>query len=274
VKFLAMNSYLVFTDLDGTLLDHDTYSYEDAAPALELLKKRSIPLVLCTSKTREETSELRNELGLTHPFITENGGGIFIPSDSPLPKNPMEKTGHGFRFVSLGQPRESILEVFRLLKRSFRLKGFSDMTAEEVAAMTGLSKAQAVRAMNRDFSEPFLYLDDEDKLDLLEKKAHERGLRLTRGGRFFHLIGQGADKGSAVELLIESFRLMRSHLISVALGDSLNDLPMLQKVDAPFLVQRPGGVYDPDVRFPGLRFVPGVGPKGWNRAILDFLRKQ
>ena len=27
--------YIIFTDMDGTLVDHDTYSYDAALPALE-----------------------------------------------------------------------------------------------------------------------------------------------------------------------------------------------------------------------------------------------
>ncbi len=42
---------LVFTDLDGTLLNHDDYSWEAARPALEELQRQSIPLILVSSKT-------------------------------------------------------------------------------------------------------------------------------------------------------------------------------------------------------------------------------
>jgi len=72
---------IIFTDLDGTLLDSDTYSYEKAKIALQLLKKRRIPLIFCTSKTRAEIEFWRDEVGNYDPFISENGGGIFIPKD-------------------------------------------------------------------------------------------------------------------------------------------------------------------------------------------------
>ncbi|MBI5025340.1 MAG: HAD-IIB family hydrolase [Nitrospirae bacterium] len=72
---------IIFTDLDGTLLDYHTYSFEKAGPAIELLKKKDIPLVICSSKTRAEIEYYRKKLGNHHPFISENGGGIFIPKD-------------------------------------------------------------------------------------------------------------------------------------------------------------------------------------------------
>src|SRR4029434_2576627 len=70
---------LVITDLDGTLLDHETYSWEAAHAAVDQLRRRDIPLILCTSKTRAETEDWRKELGNEHPFIVENGGALLIP---------------------------------------------------------------------------------------------------------------------------------------------------------------------------------------------------
>ena len=48
----------IFTDLDGTLLDHDTYSWAPAAPAIERIKKLGIPLIAISSKTLAELSHL------------------------------------------------------------------------------------------------------------------------------------------------------------------------------------------------------------------------
>ena len=65
---------VVFTDLDGTLLEHSTYSFAEAEEALDLLRSQDIPLVICTSKTRSEVEFWRRLLGNEHPFIVENGG--------------------------------------------------------------------------------------------------------------------------------------------------------------------------------------------------------
>ncbi|HLB03155.1 MAG TPA: HAD hydrolase family protein, partial [Nitrospiria bacterium] len=75
------SSIVIFTDLDGTLLDAATYSWKAAQPALELIKQRAIPLILCSSKNRAEIAAVRRQLDDHDPFISENGGGIFIPDD-------------------------------------------------------------------------------------------------------------------------------------------------------------------------------------------------
>ena len=65
---------VIFTDLDGTLLDADTFSFDPAEPALRLIRARSIPLILSSSKTRAEIEVYRKRLDNSHPFISENGG--------------------------------------------------------------------------------------------------------------------------------------------------------------------------------------------------------
>ena len=50
----AGRAVVVFTDLDGTLMDHDSYDVAPAKPALDALAARSIPVVPVTSKTRAE----------------------------------------------------------------------------------------------------------------------------------------------------------------------------------------------------------------------------
>ena len=46
--------FVIYTDLDGTLLDHVTYTFHPALDALELIEKKKIPLIISTSKTRPE----------------------------------------------------------------------------------------------------------------------------------------------------------------------------------------------------------------------------
>lgn len=58
---------------------------------------------------------------------------------------------------------------------------------------------------------------------------------------------------------------------TVAIGDSVNDAPLLAVVDHPILVQKPDGSYDPDIHVPGLNRAPGIGPVGWNAAVLALL---
>lgn len=75
---------MVFTDLDGTLLDHQTYSFAPAKPALAALRAARVPLVPCSSKSLAEMVELQQALELDGPLIVENGGGVFLPMGHAL----------------------------------------------------------------------------------------------------------------------------------------------------------------------------------------------
>jgi mannosyl-3-phosphoglycerate phosphatase len=72
---------VIFTDLDGCLLDRETYSFEPAQAALRLIREKEIPLILVSSKTRVEIEEYRRRLKNGHPIVSENGGAVFIPKD-------------------------------------------------------------------------------------------------------------------------------------------------------------------------------------------------
>jgi len=70
---------IIFTDLDGTFLDYNTHSFSALEHILIRLKKLDVPLIFCTSKTRAEIEALRQKCHNSHPFISGNGGGVFIP---------------------------------------------------------------------------------------------------------------------------------------------------------------------------------------------------
>ena len=70
---------IIYTDLDGSLLDHQSYSFAPAANFLERLGNLTIPVIPVTSKTRNEVLSLRKSLNSRHPFVVENGAAICLP---------------------------------------------------------------------------------------------------------------------------------------------------------------------------------------------------
>lgn len=254
-------SLVIFTDLDGTFLDHDTYSYEEALPAWRDCVAAGVPVVFCSSKTRAEIERLRRRLGSSDPFISENGAAVFLPDG----------------VLELGIRYERLCAVLDDLSRSLGVgvEGFHHLTPAQIAARTGLTPEDAADAAAREYDEPFVFLDTPpDRVEEFLRAVEASGLRWTRGGRFYHLFGH-AGKGGAVEALLDVYRRRNPAVVSAALGDSLNDLPLLAAVDTPILVQRPGGAYDPEVtsRLPVVNRTPGVGPAGWNAAVRDLLRR-
>jgi len=267
---------VVFTDLDGTLLDASSYSFEAAIPALRLLRSKEIPLVVCSSKTRKEIEHYRKLLDNRHPFITENGGGIFIPAGyfrHDLTSSGMPWTKEGiYKVINLGTRYERLREAMRELRsEGFDVTGFGDMTAEEVAEATGLALEEAEMAKERDFDEPFLFNGSKEEIKALEEAISKKGFSSTQG-RFFHILGD-SGKGKAIAILAELYGKEFGCVITVGLGDSLNDAPMLECVDYPVLVKKPDGSHYPRIQIAKLIRTDGIGPEGWNDAVLGILRE-
>ena len=266
-----MPKYVIFSDLDGTLLDHNTYSFNAADQALDILRKKDIPLVLCTSKTRKEIEFYRDKLENRCPFISENGGGIFIPDSYFSKQFEYDRKVNGYKVIDLGTSRDELSAALKSIgqEAGIQIKGFSEMDVSEIADLTGLDEDTAKLAMERDHSEPFIIPDGEKYAATIEEKINLKGYRHTRGGRFHHILGDN-DKGKAVMILSNIYRLEFSEIKTVALGDSLNDLPMLEAVDVPILVQKPDGSYDPEIKLQNLTLAQGIGPSGWNSSILKY----
>lgn len=269
---------LIFTDLDGTFLDAENYSFDAALPALRLVQQCGVPVVFCSSKTRAEMEIIQERCGVHDPFIVENGSAIYFPFDqfaSSLGGTAMEAN---YPVKKLGVSYAEIVEVFRQLRAETgcKIKGFSDMTAAEIAADCGLSLADALRAKAREYSEPFRFLELEPaQIELLLQRIVEADYRFSIGGRYHHLHGN-ADKGSAVRLLCDLYRRTHDNLFTIGLGDSLNDVPMLREVHQPVLVRRRYGSPYPDVvaELPHVRLTKGIGPEGWCEAVLEILEER
>jgi mannosyl-3-phosphoglycerate phosphatase len=266
---------LIFSDLDGTLLDHDTYDWSPARPALGALATRRIMVVLCSSKTRAEMARLASAMHLDAPLIVENGGGVWLPASwrGTVPHDAL--VVHDGWLVVLGTHAEVLRRALPDLATAVGapLRGFGDMDGAEVASRTGLPLETAALARQREFSEPFVAEDGPD-LPPLDATARQHGLRVTRGGRFFHLIGQ-SDKGNAVRTVSEWLG-PRAVGSTLGFGDAPNDLPLLQAVDEPVIVPRPDGTPHPDLvaALPSANVAPAPGPTGWNTAALAWLERQ
>jgi mannosyl-3-phosphoglycerate phosphatase len=251
---------VVFSDLDGCLLDAQTYEHTAARPALAGLRAHDAVLVLVSSKTRAEMEKIAAALELPpSPFVVENGGALVLP---------------GGRVVPLGTPRPALLEALAGIaaETGATITPFARLSPVEVARLTGLEPDAAERALDRAYDEPFLLEGGEGVVAAFVQAAARRGLRVTHGGRFHHLLGL-ADKGVAVLRLLETCRDEWGAVESVGLGDAANDAGMLLAVDRPIVVPRPDGSLDNELAaaLPDAERAPAAGPVGWNAAVLAVL---
>jgi mannosyl-3-phosphoglycerate phosphatase family protein len=268
-KSMNRPSLLIFTDLDGTLLDGQTYDFSPALPALNLIRSLKIPLILVSSKTRAEIEDLRKRLSLKDPFIAENGGGVFFPGAFALPENQDYRQVRGYKLVLAGRPIDEVLGKAALLKKEYEYTGFSEMSARAIAAQTGLSLREAGLAARREFDEPIV-LKNPGHRGRFCKKANDLGLECVEGGRFIHLF-IGGDKGKAVQIILGVYTRLWGGVFSIGLGDSPNDFSMLDVVDKPVLMRQRDGTYTGDLAHSKYLMADGFGPEAWNRTVLSLI---
>ncbi len=264
---------VVFTDLDGSLLDHDTYSFDAARQAMGWLTRCGIPLIFVSSKTRSELMFWRRETGNIHPFVIENGGAIVIPKGYFNRAHPGERPSQVHDVIELGTPYEHLVPALKRASHAAkcRTRGFNDMSREHIATQFSMSLQQAGMAKQREFDEPFLVMDEDRRAALL-KEIELGGYRCSAGGRLLHLSGS-SDKGVAVRELIRRYEAAWGPVRSLALGDGMNDLPMLASVTVPVILNSPMAG-EMSRRLPQANVTDVAGPEGWNQAVLSLVARE
>ena len=269
-SLLSKSSYLIYTDLDGTLLDHKTYCFKDAKPTLKKLVDNGHIIIPNTSKTYAEVTTFRNVTNLNTPFIFENGAAVAIPktyiSCQPTGtedigdmwlKSFTKKRNHWLKLISdHGQPYAD------------KFTGFSTMSATALATVTGLTIAEARRAMQRQYGEPLHWFGDVDSKNEFMTVMKNVGANILQGGRFIHVGGE-IDKGQAMLWLTSVFRQHYQQLTfkSIALGDSSNDVAMLESADIAVLIKSPSHKFPNVMKTKHLYRSKRCGPAGWSECL-------
>lgn len=266
--------FLFFSDLDGTLLDSDTYEATGAVEALACLKQSGIPLIFCSSKTFEEQRFYQQKFDIHAPFIVENGSAVCIPEGyfPGLSVKP-DFTREGFDFFLIAHADAAFVQsTLRLisLETGLDIEGYADVDDEEIIRATGLAPEKVAAARKRLFTETLLkpgITAPETIVSALNLYLGEHGLALVRGGRFFSVQSARADKGRAVQWLSDLYhQVFGARIFTVAAGDSNNDLTMLAAADKAFLIVKPSGKWE-DIDLPDVLRIALAGSLGFDYAV-------
>ncbi|MDQ7051504.1 MAG: mannosyl-3-phosphoglycerate phosphatase [candidate division KSB1 bacterium] len=263
---------IVFTDLDGTLLDLHTYSFAESLPGLRALQNHSVPVVFASSKTFAEQRHLQQQLGVHDPLIAENGSAIFVPEGYFGFEFAFDRHRDGYRVIELGVAAERIHAILQDIRtrQSIQFTCFAELSVAELQQHTGLDAEAAKQAQLRDYSETVIAQWNETEWRQFRQALQKRGLACHPGGRFYTVASQRADKGRAIRILSELYRQQFGAIRTVGIGDSPNDVSLFEAVDDAYLVQRPDGTWL-DVPLPSIRRIDGIGPHGWLKVASELL---
>jgi mannosyl-3-phosphoglycerate phosphatase len=271
---------VIFTDLDGSLLDHNTYSHEAANDAMRIIEERKIPLIFNTSKTLAELLELRFRLNNKHPFVIENGSAVVIPPDyfeevyTTWPQKV--ESIQGYQVIHFGLTYSQLLLKIHSIRNQLKFPfiGFSDMDVAGVQQHTGLSVHDAKLAKQRLCSEPILWQGSSVLFDQFQRCLVNEGLRVLKGGRFYHILGP-VDKRMGVYWLKDHYheQYYKSPVTTVSLGDGNNDRGMLEATDYAVVIPPENGIPLELSHFNQVIYATKKGPAGWQQGLEQIFGK-
>ena len=256
------SKYWIVTDLDGTLMD-ENYDISPARKTLNMLSEISIPVIPCTSKTASEVRYFRYENGLSDPFIVENGAaiyGTYVDSSSEWE-------------LILGKSyKELRITLMNISKEvNYNLIPLNDLSQNQIYELTGLSGQSINRALDRHWSVPFLNPPD-DIFENVKLVCKSYNVHVFKGNRMSHLLSNESHKGKAVNKL--KIHLQNQDVKIIALGDSQNDLPLLEYADISIVIP---GKYGPNkylqngIDNGSFRLANAPHAEGWSNSVEDVI---
>lgn len=263
---------IIFTGLDDILLPMAENSYEQIAVTVTKLQQNNIPLIPITKHTRAEVEVLARKIGLTAPFVVEQGSGVFIPQDNHDFRVLETETINGYCLHQLGCSYTEARAALKAVQEEIGkiLRGFGDLEEGNIQTIMDVSSSAAKRAKSREFSEYFL-TPSRLEIKKLQTVAQEYGFKIVPEGKLSLVVGSGADQKRAITWLEENYQISGGEQVTtIGLGTIKHDLALLEAVDVPIVIPTHHGV-DSSLLDREWQIASDVGSPGWINAIAQFV---
>ncbi|WP_111977966.1 HAD-IIB family hydrolase [Algibacillus agarilyticus] len=268
--------WLMYSDLDGSFLDHHDYNYQAALPAFNKLRQLNIPVIFNTSKTFAEVAAFNIELDNDAGFVIENGSMVCLPEHIKIPEYLLPDVQvnqyENYHLINLGTSVQTITSTLKSLKQqyAFKFTGFSELSAIEVAELTSLPLHKAKLAKKRYASEPLVWQDTDKALKKFSSELKKQKLTLLKGGRFYHVLGE-VNKATAVNWLTQLYAINNPYVNwnTLSAGDSPNDFAMLSETDIAICIRDAQGQHL-ELTSSNLQINPVThGSQGWCEGVMQ-----
>ena len=250
---------LIFTDLDGSLLHRDTFKFDDIKEFLRQLISKGIVIMPNTSKTDKEILEFIYELGISLPYICENGAAIngLDLLNANLPKE-----------LILSREKDDLLNIFKNIvpiNLQNKCKWLSEMDKKKQSLIFGLENKKLKNALDRKYSVPLKFYGTKNEKKEISKIIKKEGLYFQEGGRVINLTDR-TNKAKALQVFVRFFKKYQKNVKTIAVGDNYNDLDMLKTSDLPCLVFNDKFTLD-EIPINNLITTNKPSPEGWADVI-------
>ncbi len=251
---------IIFTDLDGSLLDRETFRFDSIKNYILKLLRKEIFIVPNSSKTKKEIFSFNQELKRNLPIICENGSAIYGLNN--LNKNLPDN-------IILSRDKDEIYKLFKKnipKKLQLKCKFIHNMSEKKQFDIMGLRGEALNLALSREYSIPFIFNDKKIQKKKLNKLVSLLGLSLHEGGRVLNLCDK-VSKALAMKKLVKIYKKIDSKkLITIGVGDNYNDLEMLKFSNFPCLVFNDKFKKD-KINIKGCLVSTKSSPEGWKEVV-------
>jgi predicted mannosyl-3-phosphoglycerate phosphatase (HAD superfamily) len=253
---------VVVSAADDALRDRGPVSTARAAEALRLLRDERVALVLYSNHTRSELELIQQELGILHPFVSEGGAALFVPTGYFAQQIPGARRRAGHDVVEIGSQHADVLQRLRAAAGRNRIDmlTYSDMSVEEVARECRITLLRASLAKLREYVEPCrpVYTGQLERPHFIRLLRGAR-LRAVQRGSFEH-VGGLIDPAAAINLLCGLYRRVFGRFVTVGLADAGSGDGLLGLMDRRVIVHDDEGS------------AGAVDVACWAESIVDIVR--
>ena len=257
---------LIFTDLDGSLLDKETFKFDVIKDYFKELVRNGIIIIPNSSKTEAELLDFNEQNNLDLSFITENGSSI-----------------HGLNKIHQNLPDKIIIsrtidEIRNIYEENISLDFKNKIThileleIEVQQKILGLPLDKIKLAIKRNHSLPIKFNGTKIEKNEFIKIMNNSGLTIQTGGRIMNIC-DNVNKSKAISKTIELINTkMNDQIVTIGVGDNQNDIEMLRHTDYACLVKNDN--FDSSlINIEKLIKSSEPSPQGWADVIKMALQK-
>ena len=228
------SGYLLVSDFDGTLIDHQLKISNENIEAIRSFIAQGGRFLGATGRTELNVRPYTDGIPMSSPWILYNGAAIFDwQSNSFLYKAPLDRPLTE-AFVVKVMARFPTINVQVFSGGPFCQVNQDALPDRQVVLENQHFELKPMAQIAEDWLKVLFCADDPQVIDAIEAMLDDDPLRqnvhkMHSASRYFELTAPGANKGSALARLRQL--LVPAPSTVVAIGDYLNDIEMLQEAD-------------------------------------------
>lgn len=227
----------LFSDLDGTLVEHAGDVTEDTIKSVRKLLNNKIDLVLASGRHADMMKSIHYKLGLKTPVIACNGGIIKdLNTNEVLYANPLSKDIVK-RAIEIARELEVDWVVYeqndilfeKMPPKSYRLPYLNSQLPKHLQAnFIKVDSPEKMLEKDYVFLKALLLFDN--KMEVIEKGrqllGEIKGIDVVQSAStYLDLMVHGSSKGLAIQRYLELMDIDRKN--TIAIGDAQNDIDMI-----------------------------------------------